>query len=212
MNKFVVSFLIIFIVINYVLSEVTITRNVQTVYAKSPKLRIKGEGFTAEEKDISIEIGSIGAPLRQGKDFTLSKIEDGIILKLLTNRKWVNLDDRTPPVGLILSSIKFAGSERNVLPEAIVIAQVIETPTAKENLDIIYQTATNELTINGSGFAAAKFIDLYFQPPLLKEIAYEVVGKTNTQVMLRLRNGFKWAEEPGPLALVGIDTGGGPLR
>jgi hypothetical protein len=114
-------------------------------------------------------------------------------------------------VGLILSSMTFTGSENNLLLEAVIVGNVIETPTVKESLEIVYQTATNELVINGSGFVA-KYIDLYFQPPLLKEIAYEVVGKTSTQIMLRLRTGYKWAEEPGPLALVGIDTGAGPLR
>jgi hypothetical protein len=73
--------------LGFIVSEVTIVPVVQTIYDRTPKLRIKGEGFDADEHDISIEIGSNGAPLRQDKDFMLTKTDDGIILKLLTSRK-----------------------------------------------------------------------------------------------------------------------------
>jgi hypothetical protein len=95
------------------------------------------------------------------------------------------------------------------------VGQVLETPTAVENTDIIYTTATNELRINGTGFAGAKTVDFYFDPPLYKEVGYEVVTKFPTfknQIVLRLRHGYKWREEPGPLNLIGIDTGGGPVK
>ncbi len=77
------SSLLFFVVINFVFGDVIIFRNVQTIYDKSPKLLIRGGGFTADEKDINIALGSIGSPLTQGKDFFLSKFEDGggIILK-----------------------------------------------------------------------------------------------------------------------------------
>lgn len=40
--------------------------------------------------------------------------------------------------------------------EPIIVAQVLETPSVVESADIIYTTATNELQINGTGFAGAK--------------------------------------------------------
>jgi hypothetical protein len=72
------------------LAEVTVLKSVQTVYDRSPKLRIRGSGFDAEDHDILLELGSTGAPaLKSGKDYllTLDDDGDGLILKLLGNRK-----------------------------------------------------------------------------------------------------------------------------
>jgi hypothetical protein len=102
-----------------------------------------------------------------------------------------------------------------LLPEAVIIANVLATPTVKPNEDIIYTTATNELRINGTGFQGAKFVDLYFNPPIYKQVGYEMVSSfplQKDQVVLRLRHGYKWREEPGPLQVVGVDTGGGPVK
>ena len=132
--------------------------------------------------------------------------------------RWVNLDGRTPPVALILSKVAFATNPtKNLLAggEPVVVAQVLATPTVEENLDIIYTTASNQLVINGTGFIGAKDVDLYFKPPLVKEVAYEIVSKfplIRDSVVLRLRHDYKWREEPGPLAVVGVDTGGGPVK
>jgi len=71
------------------------------------------------------------------------------------------------------------------------------------------------LVINGTGFLGAKDVDLYFKPPLIKEVAYEIVSKfplVRDQVVLRLRHSYQWRDEPGPLAVVGVDTGGGPVK
>jgi hypothetical protein len=60
-----------------------------------------------------------------------------------------------------------------------------------------------------------KKVDFYFSPPLFKEVGYEVVSAfplAKDQVVLRLRHGYKWREEPGPLSVIGIDTGGGPVK
>lgn len=128
----------------------------------------------------------------------------------------MDLDDRTPPVALVLSSVKFESNpNKNLLPEALIIAQVLPTPTVSEDTDILYTTASNELRINGTGFIGAKKVDLYFDPPLYKEVGYEIVSPfplAKEQVVLRLRHGYKWREEPGPLAIIGVDTGGGPVK
>jgi len=73
-------------------SEVTVLKSVQTLYDRSPKLRIKGTGFDADDHDIVLELGAVGQPsLRADKDFLISKDTDGdgIILKLLSARRFV---------------------------------------------------------------------------------------------------------------------------
>jgi len=72
------------------LAEVTVLRTVQVIYDKSPKLRIRGTGFDVHDHDINLEISATGQPsLIADKDFMITKDSDGdgIILKLLGNRK-----------------------------------------------------------------------------------------------------------------------------
>lgn len=75
------------------LAEVTILKSVQYMYDRSPKLRIRGDGFeNVDEHDILLEISATGQPsLRMDKDYLLSKDPDGdgIILKLLSARRCV---------------------------------------------------------------------------------------------------------------------------
>ncbi len=96
------------------------------------------------------------------------------------------------------------------------IAQVLRTPavTARSN-NIIYQTTTTELRINGEGLIGARGpVMLYFSPPI-PSAAYEDVSlyplHTN-EIILRLKEGKSWREEPGPLFIIGIDTGAGPVK
>ena len=73
-----------------VLAEVTVLKQVQVIYDKSPKLRIRGSGFDASDHDIQLVLGASNAPPLVGdKDYMISKDPDGdgIILKLLGNRK-----------------------------------------------------------------------------------------------------------------------------
>ena len=103
----------------------------------------------------------------------------------------------------------------NLLPDPVILANVLSTPTVEENTKVIYQTATNELRINGTGFMGAKKVDLFFNPPLYKEVGYEIVSPfplSKEQVVLRLRHNYKWREQIGPLYVVGVDTGGGPVK
>lgn len=69
-----------------------------------------------------------------------------------------------------LTGVFFDGdSSKNKLSENRVIANVLETPDANPSDRVIYQTATAELRINGTGFAGAKDVDLYFKPPLYSD-------------------------------------------
>jgi hypothetical protein len=130
--------------------------------------------------------------------------------------RWVDLTGRTPPVALILSGVRVASDpSTNLLVEPVIVANVLTSPTVKPSKDIIYITATTELRINGTGFVGAKKLNLYFNPPILNEVGYEIVSPfplSTDQVLLRLRHGYKWREDPGILMLIGIDTGGGPAR
>jgi hypothetical protein len=84
--------LAIFGALQSIVAEVTVLKSSQVVYDKSPKLRIKGSGFDADDHDIKLDLGAIGQPqLIPDKDFMVSKDSDGdgLILKLLGNRKYV---------------------------------------------------------------------------------------------------------------------------
>lgn len=73
-----------------IFGEVTVLKATQYIYDKSPKLRIRGSGFDANDHDILLDIGSAGQPsLVVDKDFMITKDSDGdgLILKLLGNRR-----------------------------------------------------------------------------------------------------------------------------
>lgn len=84
------AFLVLLSTLYVTFSEVTVLKSPQVIYDKSPKLRIRGSGFDANDHDITLDIGASGQPsLRADKDFLITKDADGdgIILKLLGNRK-----------------------------------------------------------------------------------------------------------------------------
>jgi len=200
-----------------VTAEVTVLSGVQTLYSRSPKLRIKGTGFDADEHHIFLDMSASGQPsLKLDKDYMITKDDEGLILKLLTNRKWADLEGRKPPVALVLNAVRLNSQDsENLLPDKVILANVLQTPDVFDNDQMIYSTATNELRINGTGFIGAKKLDLYFDPPLLKGIAYEIVSPfpiQKNEVVLRLRHSYQWREEPGPLYVIGVDTGGGPIK
>ena len=79
---------VVLIAVEIALAEVTILKVVQTIYDTSPKLRIKGSGFDADEHNILIKLGSqYQPPLKLGQDFSLIKDDQGLILKLLSARR-----------------------------------------------------------------------------------------------------------------------------
>ena len=81
---------ILLLAIAKVAAEVTVVTKVQTVYDRSPKIRIKGTGFDANEEDIFLKLSAVGEEsLKKDKDYIISKDNDGdgIVLKLLGNRR-----------------------------------------------------------------------------------------------------------------------------
>ncbi len=204
--------------ISIVYCEITVLKNVQVIYDRSPKLRIIGDGFLPVE-DLEFTLSSSGENiLKQDIDFFVSNATDnGITFRLLPQKKWVDLSGRVPPVSLVLERVVFKDTPtKNLLYQSnsINIANVLESPSIVQNDDTLYATASNELRINGTGFEGAKKVDLYFQPPLRKEIDYEIVSKfpiRKDEVVLRLKHGSAWRNEPGPLSVLALDTGGGPV-
>eukprot|EP01040_Poterioochromonas_malhamensis_P014061 gene14061-15536_t len=211
-------FLTFVLFITHAIAEVTILKATQYIYDQSPKLRIRGSGFDVDARDIILELNANGrAPLIINKDYLVTKDPDGdgLILKLLENRRWVDTSSRIPPIALVLFSVKFNRSNKNLIPDPIIIAQVLNTPTIRESTQPISQTSS-ELIITGTGLIGSQGVHFYFQPPLAEDIAYDhVLTKyplQKNQIVLRLRNGYTWREVEGPLRIIGVDSGGGPVK
>lgn len=167
-------------------------------------------------RDITLQVNADGQPpLVAKQDFILSKDPEGkgLTLKLLKDRQWADSDSLTPPVSLVLWSVKFKGSNRNLIPAPITIAHVLKIPTINESPQTIFPTS-KELIINGTGFIGSNFVNFDFQPPLVKGVAYEDVTKypQKDQIVLRLRRGYTWREDEGPLRIIGVDTGAGTVK
>jgi len=93
MSRFILAFALL-AVLQYVIAEVTVVGSPQVIYDRSPKIRLKGSGFDAEDHDITLEIGASGVPpLKVDKDFTVTKDDDGegVVLRLVAGRKYVFL-------------------------------------------------------------------------------------------------------------------------
>jgi len=199
-------------------AEITILKNVQVIYDRSPKIRIKASGF-GDGTNMLLSLSSSGdQQLVQDEDYYITDGNDnGITLRLKPSKKWVDLSGHVPPVALVLSKVAFTEQpDVNLLPnsESIILANVLESPSIALSHQNVFMSATNQLTINGTGFSGAKVVDLYFQPPLRKEIDYQVVSQFpiySDQVKLRLTHGSKWRSSPGNLVVVALDTGGGPV-
>ena len=86
MPKMLLLFLIAFAVVSA--AEVIVLSTVQMIYSESLKLRIRGAGFDADEDHIFMDISANGQPsLKLNKDYVITKKNEGLILKRLTNRK-----------------------------------------------------------------------------------------------------------------------------
>ena len=117
-------------------------------------------------------------------------------------------------MALVLLSVRFRdGTEQLVDP--VIIANVFYTPSVLPSSRVLHATESKELRINGTGLIGAKTIDLYFDPPLLKDVAYEIVSElpcVKDEMVLRLRHGYGWRKTAGPLFVTGINTGGGAVK
>lgn len=86
MNVLVLSLLVVSAAVCS--AEVTVLEFVQTIYNRYPSVIVRGAGFDADAKDILLEVSAPGQPsLRTGKEFWISKEEDGIVLKLKNGQR-----------------------------------------------------------------------------------------------------------------------------
>ena len=77
--------------LNLVAAEITVLKLTQTIYDRAPKLRIKGTGFDVDASAISLGFSSGGgSTLIPGKDFSILKDDDGLILKIFANRRFAS--------------------------------------------------------------------------------------------------------------------------
>lgn len=81
---------VILLSLEIALGEIAVVDFISTIYDRGPMLRIKGSGFDADAHETVLELSSSGQPdLICNMDYTITKDtdNDGIVLKLLTNRR-----------------------------------------------------------------------------------------------------------------------------
>lgn len=89
-RMYVLAAVFLLLAVARVAAEVTVVTKVQTIYDRSPKIRIRGTGFDAKEDDIFLKLSAMGEDsLKRDKDYIISKDDDGdgIVLKLLGQRR-----------------------------------------------------------------------------------------------------------------------------
>lgn len=111
---------------------------------------------------------------------------------------------------MYLTSLTIAGG-LNQITEPVSVANVIPTPTVQRNTDVIYQTGTSKLVINGTNFRE-KSMELLFDPPMERNKDYILMVKSSNTMVLTRMSSSKWRDEPGPLKLKRINTGAGAIR
>ncbi len=204
---------------------ITVTESTERLYDQSPILRIRGTGFTEDASDISLVLGTNSYnPLKMNEDYIVTKDSDnnGLILKLLPERRWVDFTfpDTFNYHSLTLYKVFFPNisGDLNLLRLPLVtVAFVLRTPTVDENPNLtIYRSLSEYLTISGEGWLGGTGkVSLYFSPSIIKDITYEdrtTYPLRSNEITLRLRDTYSWRADPGPLRLVGIDTGAGPVK
>ncbi|CAN0462313.1 unnamed protein product, partial [Ectocarpus sp. 8 AP-2014] len=88
------------------------------------------------------------------------------------------------------------------------IATIVPSPTVEASSTKIYMQTTPTLFINGTNFNT-KTTTLYFNPPLEEGVV--IHQKISITKIFNDDNPYVWADEPGPLKIVAINTGGGRL-
>ncbi|CAM9180767.1 unnamed protein product [Scytosiphon promiscuus] len=180
------------------------------IYDTKPKLKIKGSGFDllTEEDVLSLKFEP---PMAHGGALARATVssEDVILLELAPGQRWAStlVGDR-----LMLVEASLRGE--SLITDPVTLATVVPTPTVNPSNNILYLTVSPHVMVNGTNFDQ-KSTALFFSPPLLDGTDVTVLVKSSTTIWVSLVNkneGKRWADEPGPLKLVAIDTGAGILR
>jgi len=174
----------------------------------SPKLRIitKSSAFSGL---MASDIECVFTPKVDPSAYTIN-IANDIMLTLTLNPKKAWLEQATAEGNtLYLVELKIKGE--NKLDGAEDVAKVIATPSVLGSDQIIYQKASRQFVINGTNFNP-KRTDLIFDPPLIRNQDYLLNVATAKTLVLTRTTGSQWRDDPGPLKLRRVDTGGGQLR
>jgi hypothetical protein len=175
----------------------------------SPKLRIQTEQPTFNnvfENEIELKF----TPALNKNSYNLSIVSETVIsLALKEGKKWTK-PATADGMTMYLTSLTIAGGMEQIM-EPVAVATVIPTPTIKQNTDVIYQTGTSKLVINGTNFRE-KSMEIIFDPPMERNKDYIMSVKNENSMVLTRMTGAKWRDEPGPLKLKRINTGAGAIR
>ncbi|CAN0080830.1 unnamed protein product, partial [Ectocarpus sp. 6 AP-2014] len=178
------------------------------VYDTQPKIKLKGSGFgqlSFEDVrnlkfDPPMEVG--GGVLQQA-----AVQSDGVIvLELVPGARWAESNG-----SLMLVEAEHGGKQ--LITDSVLVASVVPTPMVSPSDRILYLTVSPYVMINGTNFDT-KTTALFFSPPLSDGTDVDIFVKSSTTIWVSLvqkAEGTHWADEPGPLKLVAIDTGGGRL-
>ncbi|CBN78994.1 peptidase S1 and S6, chymotrypsin/Hap [Ectocarpus siliculosus] len=192
-------------------ASVSFEEKIAQVYDVAPKVRIAGSGF--DELDAASLKLSFAPKLKEGEDYKVDiQSSTVMVLNLQSGKKWMSLDDGASPTGLYLSSAKVG--DLGLLEDSVQIATIVPSPTVEASSKPIYMQTTPKLIVNGTNFNT-KITELYFDPPLQEGVVIQKKVLSPTQISItknfKYDNPYVWADEPGPLKIVAINTGGGRL-
>jgi len=180
----------------------------------SAQLWITGYGFTrpGAAPGVNVEMKFEFEPaLKKDTDYLLTVFNrTHALVRLREGRAWAT----NPGPLYVVGCDAGPGSYSNFKPAAV--AHVVPDAESHEsgldvtrtNHQILYQTpAIRKLVIQGSSLSPdAK---LTFDPPLKRDVDYQVVKATDDSMVLDLLAGRMWRQTAGHLMLMSIDTGKG---
>mmetsp|Transcript_22391 Transcript_22391/g.28987 ORF Transcript_22391/g.28987 Transcript_22391/m.28987 type:complete len:917 (-) Transcript_22391:557-3307(-) len=182
----------------------------------SAQLWITGVGFTrpGSSPGFNSEMKLEFEPaLKSGTDYVLTVFNrTHALMRLREGRAWSN----TPGPLYVTSCDTGPGLYVNFKPVAVAhIVPDAETDKSglevtRTNHQVLYQTpAIRHLEIHGASLSMnAKLV---FQPPLTLGVDYKVLRATDDLMILGLLKGHMWRQTAGPLSLMSVDTGKGPV-
>ncbi|CAM9167772.1 unnamed protein product, partial [Hapterophycus canaliculatus] len=177
------------------------------VYDTQPKLKIRGSGFglLTVEDVLSLKFEP-QMPNGGALPRAIVLSDDTILLELTPGQRWASY---------LLLLVEASLQGEPLITEPVSVASVIPTPTVNPSNNNLYLTMSQRVMINGTNFGL-KRTALYFSPPLVEDTdIYVLQVKSPTTIWVSLvhtNEGKRWADEPGPLKLVAINTGAGILR
>eukprot|EP00903_Cladosiphon_okamuranus_P015736 g14524.t1 len=177
------------------------------VYDTKPKLKIKGAEFgqlsTQDLQSLEFDPPMTASGDKQFEPSVQS--DDTILLELAPGKRWPSSNGEIRLVGASHDG------EALLKDGPIPVATIIPTPTVHPSTNLLYLTKSPRVMVNGTNFDE-KSTSLFFNPPLVDGTDINTFVKSSNTIWVTLvqkTEGTKWADEPGPLKLVAIDTGGG---